>query len=128
MMAESRVRDRLSVVEREMSPRTGLRVRPQRPARALFGVLVVLAVTRPVLAGERLTDADLRVVSISSDDSIPSVPASARSAMVGQYAKVRMAEGSLLVAESVQARPLVDPSKVLMSVAVPLTGVPTGLR
>src|SRR4051794_2949918 len=147
-MAETRARDRLSTVGADLPPRSGLRVRPQRPARALFGLLVVLAavvaalaiytrigdrhevlaVTRTVLAGEQLTDADLRVVSISSDDSIPSVPASARTVMVGQYAKVRMAEGSLLVADSIQARPLVDPSKVLMSVAVPLSGVPTGLR
>jgi hypothetical protein len=88
----------------------------------------VLVVTRTVLAGEQLTDGDLRVVSISSDESIPSVPASARAAMVGQYAKVRMVEGSMLVADSVQARPLVDPSKVLMSVAVPVSGVPVGLR
>jgi hypothetical protein len=48
--------------------------------------------------------------------------------MVGQYAKVRMIEGSLLAADSVQARPLVDPSKVLMSIAVPASGVPIGLR
>ena len=132
----------------ELAPRTGLRVRPQRPGRALFGVLLVvvsvvvalmiytrigdrhevLAVTRTVLAGEQLTEADLRVVSISADDSFPSVPATARDSIVGQYAKVRMVEGSLVVADSVQARPLVDPSKVLMSVAVPLSGVPTGLR
>ena len=39
-----------------------------------------------------------------------------------------MVAGSLLVADSVQARPLVDPSKVLMSVPVPLSGVPAGLR
>ena len=88
----------------------------------------VLAVSRTVLAGEQLTDADLRVVSISADDSFPSVPATARASIVGQYAKVRMVDGSLLVADSVQARPLVDPSKVLMSVPVPLSGVPTGLR
>src|SRR3954452_11065834 len=147
-MAEARARDRLSPVGSDLAPRSGLRVRPQRPARALLGLLLVLvavvavlaiytrigdrqevlAVTRTVLAGEQLTDADLRVVAISSDDSIPLVPSSARASMVGQYAKVRMVEGSLLVAESVQARPLVDPSKVLMSVEVPVSGVPTGLR
>lgn len=147
-MAEARARDRLSTVGSDLAPRSGLRVRPQRPARALFGLLLVLAavvaalaiytrigdrhevlaVTRTVLAGEQLTDADLRVVSISSDDSIPWVSASARGSLVGQYAKVRMVEGSLLVAESVQARPLVDPSKVLMSVEVPVARVPVGLR
>jgi SAF domain len=124
-------------------------VRPQRPARALFGLLLVvvavvvatltvytrigdrhqvLAVTRTVLAGEQLTDSDFRVVSISADDSFASVPAAARASLVGQYAKVRIVAGSLVVADSVQPRPLVDPSKVLMSVAVPLSGVPAGLR
>ena len=142
-MAEARARERLSVAGAELAPRTGLRVRPQRPGRALFGVLLVvaltiytrigdrhevLAVTRTVLAGAQLSASDLRVVSISSDDSLPSVPSSAMDSMVGQYARVRMVQGSLLVVDSVQARPLVDPSKALMSVPVPLSGVPTGLR
>jgi hypothetical protein len=147
-MADTQTGQRLGLAGTELSPRSGLRVRPQRPARALFGLLLVavcvvavlviytrvgdrhdvLAVSRTVLAGEQLTDADLRVVSISADDSFPSVPSTARASLVGQYAKVRMIDGSLLVADSVQTRPLVDPSKVLMSVAVPLSGVPTGLR
>src|SRR3954453_15587213 len=104
-MAETRARERLSVAGAELAPRTGLRVRPQRPGRALFGVLLVvvaltiytrigdrhevLAVTRTVLAGEQLPAADLRVVSISSDDSLPSVPSSAMDSMVGQFARVR---------------------------------------
>lgn len=139
---------RLGVADGELTRRSGLRVRPQRTARALFGLLLVavcvvavlviytrigdrsevLAVNRTVLAGEQLSEADLRVVSISADESFASVPASARSSLVGQYAKVRLVEGSLLVSDSVQARPLVDPSKVLMSVPVPLSGIPTGLR
>jgi hypothetical protein len=147
-VAETRVRDRLSVAGGELAPGSGLRVRPQRPARALFGLLLVvgavvatltvytrigdrhqvLAVTRTVLAGEQLTDSDFRVVSISADDSFSSVPAAARASLVGQYAKVRMVAGSLMVADSVQPRPVVDPSRVLMSVAVPLSGVPAGLR
>jgi len=147
-MAEARTRELLSVAGAELAPRTGLRVRPQRPGRALFGVLLVVvsvvvaltiytrigdrhevvAVTRTVLAGEQLSASDLRVVSISSDDSLPSVASSAMDSMVGQYARVRIVQGSLLVLDSVQSRPLVDPSKVLMSVPVPLSGVPTGLR
>ena len=123
-------------------------MRPQRPVRAVFGGLLVvasvaialtvysrigdrqevLAVTRTVLAGEQLTDADLKEVSISSDGSFASVPAASRSLIVGQYAKVRLVSGSLLVTDSVQSRPLVDPDRVLMSVPVPLTGVPAGLR
>jgi hypothetical protein len=147
-MADTQTSKRFRLAGSELSPRSGLRVRPQRPARALFGLLLVavcvvavlviytrvgdrqdvLAVGRTVLAGEQLTDADLRVVSISADDSFPSVPSTARASIVGQYAKVRMIDGSLLVTDSVQTRPLVDPSQVLTSVPVPLTGVPTGLR
>jgi hypothetical protein len=136
------------VAGRELSPRAGLRVRPQRPVRAVFGALLVvasvvvaltiftkigdrrevLAVNRTILAGEQLADGDFRVVSISSDDDFPSVPAGDRELLVGQYARVRMHEGSLVVADSVQARPLVDPDAVLMSVTVPVGGVPRGLR
>src|SRR5829696_3145529 len=141
-------RQRMTAAGPELGAGSGLRMRPQRPIRAVFGGLLVvasvaialtvysrigdrqevLAVTRTVLAGEQLTDADLQEVSISSDGSFASVPAASRSLIVGQYAKVRLVSGSLLVTDSVQSRPLVDPDRVLMSVPVPLTGVPAGLR
>jgi hypothetical protein len=88
----------------------------------------VLAVARDVLAGEQITDADVEVVSFSTDDAIPTVPAAQRSTIVGQYARVRLLAGSLLSAESVQPLPLVDPERVLMSVVVPVGLVPVGLR
>lgn len=126
----------------------GLRMRPHRPMRAIVGALLVvaavvaalaiytsigdknevLAVTRDVLAGEQITSTDLRVVSISSDDGIPTIDAARREEIVGQYAKVRLAAGALLVTDSVQPRPLVDPERVLMSVEVPAGQVPVGLR
>jgi hypothetical protein len=144
----SSTRDQLSVAGAELAPRSGLRVRRLRPVRALAGSLLVvasvvalvtlytrigdrrevLAVTRTVLAGEQITDADLKAVSISSDDSFPAVAARDRELLVGQYAKVRLVQDSLLVADSVQPEPLVDPERVLMSVPVELSGVPTGLR
>ncbi len=127
---------------------TGLRMRPHRPMRALVGAFLVvaavvaalalytslgdktevLAVARNVLAGEQITSADLRVVAISSDDDIPTIAAERRDEIVGQYARVRLAAGALLVDESVQPRPLVDPDRVLMSVEVPAGQVPVGLR
>ncbi len=132
----------------ELASKPGLRMRPHRPMRALAGALVVvtsvvaalaiyarigdraevLAVSRDVLAGEQIVDDDLEVVSLSSDDRIPTVPASQRSAIVGQYARVRLLAGSLLAADSVQSRPIVDPDRVLMSVVVPVGLVPVGLR
>jgi hypothetical protein len=132
----------------ELASKPGLRMRPQRPMRALVGALIVvasivaalalyarignrievLALSRDVLAGQQITDADLAVVSISSDDDLPTVAAAQRSTVVGQYAQVRMLAGSLLVADSLQPRPLVDPDRVLMSVVVPVGLVPVGLR
>ena len=127
---------------------TGLRVRPKRPARAVLAVFLVvasvvaaltiyvrigdrqnvLAVTRTVLAGEQLVASDFRVVSISTDDALNLVPASDRELLVGQYARVRLADGSLLTSGAIQPEPLVDGEKVLMSITVPAGRVPTGLR
>lgn len=132
----------------ELASKPGLRVRPYRPMRALVGALIVvaavvaalaiytrignrtevLAVTRAVLAGEQITDADLQVVSISSDDSFPAIPASNRTIVVGQYAKVRLAAGSLLVNDSIQPDELVNPDRVRVSVEVPVGLIPVGLR
>ncbi len=131
-----------------LASKPGLRMRPHRPMRALAGALIVvasvvaalaiytrignrtevLAVSRDVLAGEQIDDADLEVVSMSSDDGIPTIPASQRGAIVGQYARVRLLAGSLLAVDSVQPRPIVDPERVLMSVVVPVGLVPVGLR
>lgn len=128
--------------------RHGLRMRPQRPLRALVGAFLVvaavvaalavytslgdrtevLAVNRNVLAGERITASDLRVVAISTDDDLPVVGATDRDRIVGRYARVRLPSGALLAADSVQDRPLVDPDSVLMAVEVPAGHVPHGLR
>lgn len=132
----------------DLPTNTGLRLRPKRPARAILAVLLVvasvvaaltiyvrisdrqdvLALDRTVLAGEQLVASDLRVVSISTDDALAVVPASDRDLLVGQYARVRLAEGALLTAGGVQADPLVAADKVLMSITVSAGGIPTGLR
>lgn len=131
-----------------LTVRPGLRVRPQRPGRAVVGGLVVVAavvaalalysrigdrrevlmVTRTVLAGEQLVDSDLRVVSIGSDEDFAAVGASERESVVGQFAKVRLASGALLVGDQLQSTRLVSPGRVLASVTVPLGEVPVGLR
>lgn len=131
-----------------LAARSGLRMRPMRPVRALFGALLmvtaivaalaiyarlgdrtsVLALNRIVLAGERITAADLRVVGVSSDDPIAWVASDERAAVVGQYARYRLADGALLVRDAVQPRPLVTQGKVLVGVSVPAANVPVGLR
>jgi hypothetical protein len=132
----------------ELASKPGLRVRPYRPMRALVGAMIVvasvvaalaiytrigdrkevLAVRNGVLAGERITDENLQVVSISSDDSFPSIPAADRALVVGQYAKVRLAAGALLVSDAIQPEELVNPERVRINVVVPVGLVPVGLR
>ena len=85
--------------------------------------------TRTVLAGEQLSDADFKVVSISSDDSFP-CGAGVGSRAAGRPVRQGAAGAGLAGGDRQRA----DPSrwstrtKVLMSVPVPLSGVPTGLR
>ena len=126
----------------------GLRITPRRPGRALLGLLLVaasvatamtiylrigdrmdvLVAARPVLAGQQIEPSDLRVVSVSIDGGLSSVPATDRALFIGRYAKVRIASGTLIVDANTQLDPLVSDDRVLMSVAVPLSGVPIGLR
>jgi hypothetical protein len=126
----------------------GLRVRPQRPVRAVLALLLVVAsvvaaltvftrigdrsdvlvATRTVLAGQRVVDSDFRVVSISTDDQLSTVSASDRAVLVGQYAKVRIEQGSVVTIGELQPKPLVSQDRVLMSVLVPAGQVPVGLR
>ena len=128
-----------------LASKPGLRMRPQRPMRALAGALVVvasvvaalaiyarignrtevLAVSRDVLAGEQISDADLQVVSISSRRR-HSRPCRRRNAPRSSASTPGSAcsPASLLAADSVQARPIVDPERVLMSVVVPVGLVP----
>lgn len=131
-----------------LATKRGLRMRPYRPMRALVGALLVvasvviaiaiytkvgdrtdyLALDRSVLAGEQISDDDLRVVSLSTDDDLNAVPASARATVIGQYARYRLRVGSLIGSEDVQATPLVTPGRALMSIAVVASDVPPGVR
>ena len=136
------------VGERPGSSGRGLRVRPQRPVRAVLALLLVVAsvvaaltvysrigdrtdvlvASRTILAGDRLTDADFRVVSLSTDGDLAVTEASSRALLVGQYAKVRIEEGAVVTRGAIQPDELVSADRVLMSVLVPAGDVPRGLR
>lgn len=127
---------------------TPSRWKPRYPARAAIGVLLmvasvltalaiyqrvghrrnVLVLTRNVLAGEQVKATDFGPVAVSTDGRLHTVDAGSAPNLVGKFAKVRMLEGTLLVAESLQDRPLVPDGKALTTVTVPATGVPVGLR
>jgi hypothetical protein len=88
----------------------------------------VLQVVRDVPAGTQLAADDVRHVEISADPTVRTVPADRLGAIVGQYTKVRLVAGSLVVTESLQVDPLVTPGSAVVAVQVPEGSLPVGIR
>ena len=88
----------------------------------------VLVVSRDLPAGAQLSDADLAVVSVSTDSALPLLPATARSSIVGEFLKVRVLTGQFLSAGFVQPGPLVTAGKVVVALPVTALQVPFGLH
>lgn len=88
----------------------------------------VLQVVRDIRAGEQLTAADLRTVAVDVDGSVPVLAADEAARMIGQYARVHLASGSLLVDQVVQPEPLVAPGKAVVAIGVVPSAIPSGLR
>lgn len=126
----------------------GFRPTPRRRARIAAGAAVaavavagnvaiytsldssedVVQVVRDVRAGEQLTAEDLRTVAVDVDASVPVLPADEAARMIGQYARVHLASGSLLVEQLVQSEPLVTPGKAVVAIGVVPSAIPSGLR
>ena len=122
--------------------------RPRNPGRVAAGVLVValsmllaliafrgsghrvavLVVARDVPAGAQITDGDLSVVNVAADAPLPTVSATERATIVGEYAKVRLLRGSLLIDGALQRGPLVDPNAAVLAIQVATGALPIGLR
>jgi len=88
----------------------------------------VLQVVRDVPAGEQLTDADVRPIDVDADDTLRTIAADRLSTVVGQYAKVRLVAGALVVAEALQSTPLVSDGSAVVAIQVPDGALPIGLR
>lgn len=84
----------------------------------------VLILRQGIPAGQTLTPEDLGVVSLGSDDGVPSVAADQFADVVGLYARYQLAAGSLLVTDNLQAGPLVTPGRALVSVVVETGDLP----
>jgi hypothetical protein len=86
----------------------------------------VLAIARPVAAGQPITSQDLRVVRVMPDASVELIPAHEATQVLGRSAAVPLAEGSLL-AES-QLGPTVWPpsGQAVTSVALKPGRLPIG--
>jgi hypothetical protein len=85
-------------------------------------------VVRDVPAGSVLGAGDFRPVAVGADPSVRTVEAGELSAVIGRYTKVRLVAGSLLVAEALQAEPLVAPGSAIVAVQIPEGALPAGLR
>ena len=59
--------------------------------------------------------------------SAPSAPTDV-STIVGQFAKVRLVSGSLVVVEALQRAPLISPGAAVVAIQVPEGALPVGLR
>ena len=88
----------------------------------------VLQVTRDIPAGERITLDDLRVVKVSADSTVRKLDAVDEASVVGEYARVRIISGSLIVREALQPTPLVGVGSSVLAITIPNGQVPVGLR
>lgn len=88
----------------------------------------VLQVVRDVPAGEQVVPEDVRAIQVDADDTLRTVGADHVSTIVGQFAKVRLVSGSLVVAEALQRAPLISPGAAVVAIQVPEGALPVGLR
>lgn len=127
----------------ERLPRSG---RQRRPGMVAAGVVViagcatvaaalavrsdhrvaVLAVARPVSAGQTVGEADLRVARISGS-GVSAMAAASLSSVVGETATSSLAPGTLLEPSMLTRQPLPAPGAEVVAVAVKSAQVPAGL-
>lgn len=79
-------------------------------------------------AGAQVTAEMFRTVDVDVDSSVPTVDGDQLSTIVGQYAKVRIVSGQLVVGIAFQPDPLVEAGKAIVAIEVDADLVPTDLR
>lgn len=79
-------------------------------------------------AGAQVTVDMLRTVDVDVDPSVPTIGGDELSALIGQYAKVRIVSGQLVVGLAFQPEPIVDPGKAIVAIEVDADLVPTDVR
>jgi hypothetical protein len=88
----------------------------------------VVQVVRDVPAGDQITPDMLRTVDADVDATVNVIPGSDLNALVGQYAKVRLVSGSLVVRTALQPDPLLNPGTAVVAIEVKAAELPIGLR
>ena len=84
----------------------------------------VLAVARPVKAGDVITADDLAIASIGEDPALKPMPASARGSVVGKTASVDLVPGALLLDGQLGSPSTVGDGEAVVAVEVPLAAAP----
>lgn len=87
----------------------------------------VLQVVRNVPAGEQVTSADLRIVEVELDPSVPAVTAADIGLVIDHYARVYIPSGTLMSDVLVQSTPLVSPGLSVVAVELRASQLPSGL-
>lgn len=88
----------------------------------------VLAVRRSVAPGQQITAKDVGTVSISSDSTLQTLPASQRRDVIGQIAAVGLVPGSLLAPTQISDDPRVPEGTVITGATLKPGQFPIGLR
>ena len=79
-------------------------------------------------AGTQVTAEMFRTVDVDVDSSVPTVSGDQLPALVGQYARVRIVSGQLVVGLAFQPEPVVDPGKAIVAIEVDTDLMPTNVR
>lgn len=77
-------------------------------------------------AGAQLTDDMFRIVDVDVDPSVPTVTADQLPLLIGQYSRVRVVSGSLIVGVAFQTEPIVQADKAIVAIEIDEDLVPIG--
>jgi len=88
----------------------------------------VVQLVNDVRAGSLVTVADVRIVAVDVDPTVPVTPAADLAAVIDRHAKVHLVAGTLVSPVLLQAEPLLTPGTSVVAVELRPTRVPTGLR
>ena len=79
-------------------------------------------------AGTQVTAEMFRTVDVDVDASVPTVAGDSLPALIGQYARVRIVSGQLVVGLAFQPEPVVEPGQAIVAIEVDADLIPTGVR
>ena len=95
---------------------------------ALDDTTTVVQAVDNIPAGAQVTADMFRAVDVDVDPSVPTVSSEQLPELIGQYARVRIVSGQLVVGLAFQPEPLVDPGKAIVAIEVDADLMPTDVR